>query len=116
MFKVYLCLVTQHDWRLLPFAALVCVVSTLTTFFLYARTPSVKSWRRCVWLATTALVAGSGIWTTHFVAMLAFKTGLPESYDPVATFESFAVAVAFMAIGPSGSGTTLPAGDRPRAG
>jgi NO-binding membrane sensor protein with MHYT domain len=39
----------------------------------------------------TGLVAGSGIWTTHFVAMLAFKTGLPTGYAVLATMSSLGV-------------------------
>ena len=99
MFKIYLCLTTQHDWRQALFAVLVCAVSTLATFFLYARTPAGPSWRRGVWLGTTAVVAGSGVWTMHFVAMLAFQTGLPAVYGPAATAESLLAAIASMGLG-----------------
>ena len=42
------------------------------------------------WFAVAAVAAGSGIWATHFLAMLAFEPGLPSGYGvgltgPVAT-------------------------------
>ena len=37
---------------------------------------------RAFWLGAAGPVAGCGIWGTHFVAMLPFKSGMPVSYDP----------------------------------
>ncbi len=99
MFKVFLCITQHHDLRLVPLAALVCVASTLATFFLYSRVPAFPLWRRWAWLSMTGLVAGSGIWTTHFVAMLAFETGLPTGYALLGTLGSLAVAVVCTAMG-----------------
>ncbi len=47
----------------------------------------------------TGLVAGSAIWTTHFVAMLAFRTGLPTGYAALGTLGSLLVAVACCMVG-----------------
>jgi len=91
MFKVFLCIATEHNWWLVALAALVCLPATFATFFLYSKVPSYPAWRRWTWLAMTGLVAGSGIWTTHFVAMLAFKTGLPTGYAVLATMSSLGV-------------------------
>jgi signal transduction histidine kinase len=99
MFKIYLCITTQHDWRLVLAAALVCAAATLATFFLYSKVPAIPALRRATWLALTGLVAGSGIWTTHFVAMLAFETGLPTGYAAVGTLGSFVVAVLCTSLG-----------------
>jgi PAS domain S-box-containing protein len=41
----------------------------------------------------TGVVAGSGIWTTHFVAMLSFRTGLPTGYAVLPTVASLGVAI-----------------------
>ncbi|OYX01531.1 MAG: histidine kinase [Caulobacter vibrioides] len=107
MFKILLCVATEHNWWLVVVAALVCVPATLATFFLYSKVPTFPVWRRWTWLAMTGLVAGSGIWTTHFVAMLAFKTGLPTGYEALATMGSLAVAVISTTLGfAAGSATT----------
>src|SRR4051812_23743637 len=99
MFKVYLCISTQHDWRLVILAAIVCAIATLSTFYLYSKTPRFPTWRRAAWLGMTGLVAGSGIWTTHFLAMLAFEAGLPARYAALGTLGSLAVAVAGSTLG-----------------
>ena len=93
MFRVFLCVALHHNWWLVVVAALVCVPSTFATFFLYSRVPSFPPWRRWAWLSMTGVVAGSGIWTTHFVAMLAFKTGLPTGYAALPTLGSLGVAI-----------------------
>ena len=115
MFRVLLCIGTDHDWRLAALAAIVCVVATLATFFLYAKTPAFPVWRRWCWLGMIGLVAGSGIWTTHFVAMLAFRTGLPTGYAVIPTFGSLGVAIVSTMFGfavasaPIGRGRRAPA-------
>ena len=35
---------------------------------------------RAIWLSVATLAGGSGIWATHFIAMLAFEPGLPSAY------------------------------------
>ena len=109
MFRVLLCVTHQHDWRLVLVAAVVCLSATLATFFLYSRVPASPVWKRWAWLTMTGLVAGSGIWTTHFVAMLAFETGLPTGYAPIGTFGSLGVAVACTALGFAAASRPAPA-------
>jgi PAS domain S-box-containing protein len=99
MYRVLLCVRTEHDWRLVALAAVVCVSATLATLFLYSKAPGFPLWRRWCWLGMTGLVAGSGIWTTHFVAMLAFKTGLPTGYAVAPTFASLGMAIVSTTLG-----------------
>ncbi|MGZ3280738.1 MAG: MHYT domain-containing protein [Caulobacteraceae bacterium] len=99
MYDVYLCLTTQHDWRLVLVAVAVCVVACVATFFLYAKLPTERGTRRYAWLAMLAMVAGSGVWTTHFVAMLAFRTGFEERYDTVGTAASLLAVISTCAFG-----------------
>lgn len=44
-------------------------------------------------VATGSLALGAGIWSMHFIGMLAFKLGIPVSYDPLITFISVLPAV-----------------------
>ena len=57
MFKVLACMSAQHNWWLVALAVLVCIPSTLATFFLFSRVPVVPGWRRWTWLSMTAVVA-----------------------------------------------------------
>ena len=54
---------------------------------------------RLFWLFAAGTVAGSGIWATHFVAMLAFRSGLPVGYDAGPTVLSIIIAVALCFFG-----------------
>ena len=38
---------------------------------------------RWAWILQAAVATGSGIWATHFIAMLAFKSALPTTYEPL---------------------------------
>ncbi|MBP2298377.1 hybrid sensor histidine kinase/response regulator [Azospirillum picis] len=60
-------------------------------------------------LAGAALALGAGIWSMHFVGMLAFRTAMPINYDPGMTALSFLLAVAV-----SGAGLFSVARNRPR--
>jgi PAS domain S-box-containing protein len=99
MLNVYQCLATQHDWRLVVLAVLVCMPATLAAFFIYSKVPAARPLRRWTWFAMTGLIAGSGIWTTHFLGMLAFRTGLSTGYDAPETLGSLVLAVAGTAVG-----------------
>ena len=55
--------------------------------------------RKLLWAALTGVSAGAGIWSTHFVAMLAYKDGLPTHYEPVATIGSLLIAMAIASLG-----------------
>ena len=93
MFKVLSCLRDQHDYRLLVLAVLICAVATLTAFHIYSSARQSNGWKTFGWVILTGVATGAGIWATHFVAMLAFKTGLATAYDPVLTIASLLIAI-----------------------
>ena len=96
MFKVISCLVNEHDYRMVVVAALVCLCATLTAFRLYSRMNGATGLARGAWLLFTSLVAGSGVWATHFLGMLAYNPGLKTGYSPTGTIMSLMIAVLFM--------------------
>jgi diguanylate cyclase (GGDEF)-like protein len=99
VFKVISCLVTEHDYRLVILAGLVCFSACLTAFRLYSRMRGAKGLVRASWLLLTAMVAGSGVWATHFLAMLAYDPGLQTGFSSTGTIASLMVSVGFMAAG-----------------
>ena len=46
-----------------------------------------------IWLAAAALTMAGGIWSMHFVAMLAFQLPTPVSYDVGLTVLSLVLAI-----------------------
>ena len=99
MYRVLACLTNEHDYWLVGLAVLVCVATALTSFLMYSIAGASDDRRRLGWAALTGVCAGSGIWATHFVAMLAYRGALPTYYEPAATLSSLLVAMALAACG-----------------
>jgi len=77
MYRVLACLTNEHNYWLVGLAALVCVATALTSFLMYSIACASQDGRRLGWAVLTGVCAGSGIWATHFVAMLAYRGALP---------------------------------------
>ncbi len=99
MFRVFNGLTGQHNWRLVLAAALVCLCSSLVTVHLVRRAQATGGRTRALWIATAGAATGSGIWATHFVAMLAYEPGVPVAYAIVPTSLSLLIAIAVTALG-----------------
>jgi diguanylate cyclase len=82
VFKVlYACIVEQHDIRLFILGGCICIFGCFTAVSLLVRAQETFGKQRLVRLSGAATVFGAGVWTTHFIAELAFKPGLPITYD-----------------------------------
>jgi methyl-accepting chemotaxis protein len=92
MIRIVNCLTTEHDWRLVPVAALVCFLTCLAAISAFRRAQAAASLARAIWLAWAGLTTGAGIWATHFIAMLAYDPGVPLGYGLRLTAGSFAAA------------------------
>jgi methyl-accepting chemotaxis protein len=94
MFRILSCLTTQHDWRLVVVAGLVCFLSSLTAITLFNRARSTGGRVRVIWIGAAGAATGCGIWATHFLAMLAYEPGVPIAYNiGLTAFSLFAAAV-----------------------
>ena len=99
MYRVLDCLTVDHDFTLVLLAVAVCLATAITTFVLYGISHHYQDRRRIAWAALAGVCAGAGIWTTHFIAMLAYKGGLQTLYEPLTTIASLLVAVALASLG-----------------
>jgi diguanylate cyclase (GGDEF)-like protein/PAS domain S-box-containing protein len=93
MFSVIACIRDAHDWRLILAAAVVCAIGCLATMLLFSRAQAFQADQRAHWVTAAAFASGTGIWATHFIAMLAYDGGMPVSYDPSLTVLSVVVAI-----------------------
>jgi signal transduction histidine kinase len=100
MIKVLSCITGQHSIPLVILAAAVCAFGSFTALSLLARArdgkPSGVDWR---WLAASSVVAGAAVWSTHFVAMLAYEQSLRLTYDIGLTLLSIVIAIAVTFVG-----------------
>ena len=104
MFRVLSCVATEHDIRLVLLAAVICAMAAFTSFRIYARATNTRAmqdhqYRRLAWLGLTGISTGAGIWSTHFVAMLAYDSGFPTAYDPTLTLMSLVIAIGVTTVG-----------------
>ena len=99
MFTVYLCIVDQHDLRLVGLAAAVCGLAAFAAISLLHHVQRTDGGQRRVWLGVAAFATGCGIWATHFLAMLAFDPGAPSGYNGALTAASLAAAIAMTWLG-----------------
>jgi signal transduction histidine kinase len=100
MFRVLGCITDQHDLRLVVLAGVLCLFACATAMSMISRARAAQSARlRHVWTAAAGVVAGGGIWATHFVAMLAYQPGFPIAFDPGFTILSVVIAAVLCAIG-----------------
>jgi diguanylate cyclase (GGDEF)-like protein/PAS domain S-box-containing protein len=90
---------SSHNPGLVILSVLISVFASYTALDLTGRARASKGGKRAIWLAASAVAMGGGIWSMHFVAMLAFHLGMPISYDVWLTFLSFVVAVAVTGVG-----------------
>lgn len=99
MMRVLSCVLVEHDLRLVVIAALVCVAGSWTTIRLFLRANATAGPQSIGWHFLTSVAAGSSIWCTHFIAIIAYDPETPVSFNPVLTIVSLLIAMAGTAIG-----------------
>jgi signal transduction histidine kinase len=100
MIRVLGCIFQQHDLRLVVVAAGLCLLACATALTMITRARAAEAGRaRLSWLAGAGAVAGCGIWGTHFVAMLAYSTGLPIGFATGLTIASALIAMCLCGAG-----------------
>ena len=99
MFRVFTCLTTEHDWRLVALAVIICFLASLTAISLFHRARTALGRVRALWVTIAGVATGCGIWVTHFIAMLAYDPGIAVSYAVGLTVASLVVAVAITTLG-----------------
>ncbi|MBY8824745.1 EAL domain-containing protein [Sphingomonas colocasiae] len=94
MLKVYACIAEQHDHRLVLLAGIICILASVLAVLVARRASALRREQRPQWIALAGLASGLGIWSTHFIAMIAYEPQLPVGYDVPLTLLSIAAAVA----------------------
>jgi NO-binding membrane sensor protein with MHYT domain len=82
-----------YDPYLVALSILVATFASYTALDLSGRVAPAQGPTHRIWLAAAALIMGGGIWSMHFVAMLAFVLPMPMSYDVGLTVLSLILAI-----------------------
>jgi diguanylate cyclase (GGDEF)-like protein len=83
--------------ELVALSLLVAIVASYVAFALAAHITATRGWAGSYWLAGGAVAMGVGIWSMHFIGMLAFELPIPMSYDLEATLASLVIAIVVSA-------------------
>jgi diguanylate cyclase (GGDEF)-like protein len=79
---------------LVGMSILVAIVAAYTAIDLARRIASTRDRASRWWLIGGACAMGTGIWSMHFVGMLAYRLPVPTGYDPGITLLSWLIAIA----------------------
>lgn len=83
-----------YNMGLVLLSYLVAVTASYTALELAKRVASSQGKAAVIWLIAGAFSMGIGIWTMHFVGMLAFSMAMPFSYDMPITILSLLIGGA----------------------
>src|SRR5581483_2838572 len=89
----------DYDPFLVALSVAVASLASYAALDLGGRIRASQGWPRLACLSTAALALGGGIWSMHFIAMLAFLLPIPVDYAVGSTVLSLIVAIAVTAIG-----------------
>jgi signal transduction histidine kinase/NO-binding membrane sensor protein with MHYT domain/CheY-like chemotaxis protein len=91
--KVVYCNPVAYDVADLVLAIAICFSVSLLACELLRRAGTSEGRSRGLWLWGTAITAGTGFWSTHFLALLAYKSGVQSAYHPVLTLMAWGTSV-----------------------
>lgn len=83
----------RYDLFLVFISFVVAMLSSYTALDLAGRIASAKGAAVHYWISGGALAMGFGIWSMHFIGMLAFKLPIPLGYDLAFTIGSLVLAI-----------------------
>src|SRR5271163_2437020 len=70
-----------YDYRLVALSVVIAVMASYAALDLGGRVTSARGQARYLWLSGGATAMGIGIWSMHYVGMLAFHLPVPTEYD-----------------------------------
>ncbi|WP_404995069.1 putative bifunctional diguanylate cyclase/phosphodiesterase [Cupriavidus pauculus] len=84
----------SYDAPLVLFSVLVAILASYTALDMAGRIATAARGRYArMWLAGGSIAMGFGIWSMHFLGMLAFRLPIPLAYDPAITGLSLLIAL-----------------------
>ncbi|MCA0987467.1 bifunctional diguanylate cyclase/phosphodiesterase [Guptibacillus algicola] len=88
----------QYNVWLVSLSFAVAVLAAFTSLQIASRLLGSKGKDRMIWIAMGSLTLGAGIWSMHFVAMLAYDTNMLVTYDPLFMSISILLSITSSAI------------------
>jgi PAS domain S-box-containing protein len=88
-------LIGSYNYALVALSVLIAIFASYTALDLAGRVTAARGWSRAVWLLGGAGAMGTGIWSMHYIGMLAFILPIPVAYHwPTVLLSLFAAILA----------------------
>ena len=91
-------LASSYNYPLVALSVLIAIGASYAALDLAGRVTASRGWTRAAWLAGGANAMGLGIWSMHYIGMLAFKLPVPVWYDWRMVLTSLLAAVLASAV------------------
>ncbi len=88
----------QYNLWIIMLSIFIAIIASYSALDLAGRVSHAKGLRRWVWIVGGAGAMGIGIWSMHFIGMLAFSMSIPMTYD---------LSLVFLSIGASFLGALI---------
>ena len=88
-------LIGSYNYALVALSVLIAMFASYAALDLAGRVTAASGWTRAVWLLGGAGAMGTGIWSMHYIGMLAFILPIPVAYHwPTVLLSLFAAILA----------------------
>jgi len=88
-------LIGSYNYALVALSVLIAIFASYAALDLAGRVTAAAGWTRAVWLLGGAGAMGLGIWSMHYIGMLAFILPIPVAYHwPTVLLSLFAAILA----------------------
>jgi PAS domain S-box-containing protein len=88
-------LIGSHNYALVALSVLIAMFASYAALDLAGRVTAAGGWTRAAWLLGGAGAMGTGIWSMHYIGMLAFILPIPVAYHwPTVLLSLFAAILA----------------------
>jgi len=91
-------MIDTYDYRLVVLSVLIAMLASYAALDLSGRVNSSHGRARYLWLSSGAIAMGIGIWSMHYIGMLAFRLPVAVEYDWPTVLVSLLAAVLASAI------------------
>src|SRR6202158_3386942 len=86
-------LIGSYNYALVALSVLIAMFASYAALDLASRVTAAGGWTRAVWLLGGAGAMGTGIWSMHYIGMLAFILPIPVAYHCPTVLRSLLAAI-----------------------
>src|SRR3981081_488127 len=92
-------LIGAYNYGLVALSVLIAIFSSYAALDLAGRVTAAHGWARAIWLLGGAGAMGTGIWSMHYIGMLAFILPIPVAYHWPTVLLSLLAAILASVVG-----------------